>query len=218
MVSVLTEIAANQAEANRILAAILGGAVREQRESLKRRLLAAGVSPARTEDLLCEAIDSVPRDAWCRARHPGRLLVKALDAALERDAKFLKRPYRALLAALERQWANVHARMAEAGLSGTACENLLLTVACSFSEEGWETRPRQPLDRPLVERVEQVCAERRRRELGQAPGPRPDRILLILENVAQAQARRREVCQFFTTLDEIIGSFIRDDSEFTSSP
>src|SRR6185436_11075571 len=104
MVPVLMQIAANPGEAARIQTAILKGALRERQEDLKLRLMAAGVKPAETEECLWQAIDTVPDDAWCKSAAPGRLLVKAMDAVLERKTARVKLPYRALLAALGRQW------------------------------------------------------------------------------------------------------------------
>lgn len=130
----------------------------EQREVLRLHLLAAAVSPVRAEDVLREALAAVAADTSGVA--PGELLVAAVDALCLRDAALLEHPYRALLAALKRQWARIQAQLAEAGLSQESGDRLLLEVIRSFSAAGWEPATRQRLDARLIRKVETECAER----------------------------------------------------------
>jgi hypothetical protein len=131
----------------------------EQRELLRRHLLAAAVSPGCAEDVLREALAEVDDDAGSPGA-VGGLLVAAVDAICRREAVFLKHPYRALLAALGRQWAGIQARLTRSGVSRASGDLLLLGVIRSFSDAGWEPATRQSLDARLIRGVELECAER----------------------------------------------------------
>jgi hypothetical protein len=140
--------------------------------------------------LIWGAIQTVGDDPWCKAAEPGRLLVRALDALLEREATLRKRPYRALLGALSRQWETIEHWLSQAGLSGAQGEGVIRAVASSFVG-GEKTASR--LDVLLLERVAAACA-----------GRTTDPIILLHEEIAQRRQRRLEIGGFLSGLEEIV--------------
>jgi hypothetical protein len=214
MVPALTQVATNLGEVGRVQGAVLAGALRDQRESLKRCLMAAAVIPENAEELLWKAIDAVPGAAWCRSADPGRLLVRSLDAVLTREAAIVKQPYRLLLTALGRRWQSIQSLLAEAELFGARGERVILNVCQSFI--GWEARPGQALDGLLIERVDWVCAERARIAQqsyqglgGTRPNREPDRVLMMLESVTSAREWKGGIRRFFIELERLIGDLDR---------
>jgi len=133
----------------------ISAALAERRESLRLRLLAAGVRSEDVEGVIFDAIDSVKADSWLSS-NPGRRLVQAVDTICEGYAQARAIPYRPILRLFQRLWTTIDSRMTEAGLSPLARETVLRTLVRTLGEKTWTEAAASP--DLLLSRVDAICS------------------------------------------------------------